>query len=495
MSEDISVPPAQDQKGLAKGSLRMVDAIAISISVLSPGMAMQLNTGGVAAQAGGSTPLAMLIGGVAVLSLAFVVVGFSRRMAAAGYAYTYVARGLGRSWGYLAGWLYFFGFACFVPMTMAGVGWLISDLVGLDPGTWWFPFFLIGMALLLVLSIVRIAVTTKVQIFVGIGTVLVLVAFALVVSLKGGSQGQAPSAFTFGHTVNGGFNGVFYGLILGITSFIGFESSADFGEETAKPRRNVPIAVFSAAIFAILLYVFTTYAATVGYGTSALEKDPGTWVAHGLIPIATSFGGVVLGKLIEIGALLSAFIVCVACATSASRTLFAMGREGVLPSWFAKTNARFKTPVNATTTIAVLATAAAALVGFGFGNPKLYGSNAFTVYFFFATLGTLLVILVYGGLCVAGGVFFKKTSKRFNPLLHALIPLVGVVIFGAAWYGSVYPPPAGILRVTPYITGAWLLIGIIVLLWLRANRADAVSRIGSILGEEGGELVATLDEV
>jgi hypothetical protein len=41
---------------------------------------MALNTGGVAGTAGGSTPLAFLLGGVACLALAFVVIGFTRRM-------------------------------------------------------------------------------------------------------------------------------------------------------------------------------------------------------------------------------------------------------------------------------------------------------------------------------------------------------------------------------------------------------------------------------
>jgi amino acid transporter len=140
-------------QGLAKGSLRTWDAIAISISVLSPGMAMQLNTGGVAAVAGGSTPLAVLIGGIGCLTLAFVVIGFTRRMAAAGYAYTYVSRSLGKRPGFVAGWLYAFGMACFVPMTMAGVGFLLSDLLGLS-GSWWLVFFVLGMALLLVLSVI-----------------------------------------------------------------------------------------------------------------------------------------------------------------------------------------------------------------------------------------------------------------------------------------------------------------------------------------------------
>ena len=40
----------------------IVDAVAISVSVLAPGMAMLLNVSGVAAAAGGSTPFAFLLG-------------------------------------------------------------------------------------------------------------------------------------------------------------------------------------------------------------------------------------------------------------------------------------------------------------------------------------------------------------------------------------------------------------------------------------------------
>jgi amino acid transporter len=190
--------------------------------------------------------------------------------------------------------------------------------------------------------------------------------------------------------------------------------------------------------------------------------------------------------------MLSAFIVCVACATAGARTLFAMGREGVLPRWFSQTHPRYKTPVNATLTIAAVATVAAVVVGYGFGTDAL-GGDAFTVYYFFATLGTLAVILVYIALCLGGIAFFKRTSRRFNPLLHGLIPLIGAVIFGAAWYGSIYPVPPNLLKVTPYITAAWLIIGIVAVVWLTRKRPRSVERIGSILGEEGGTLVEALD--
>jgi amino acid transporter len=475
---------------LAHGSLRLWDAIAISVSVIAPGMAMLLNVSGVSGVAGGSTPLAFLLGGVACLALAFVVIGFTRRMATAGYAYTYASRSLGKSAGFMAGWLYFFGFICFVPMTMSGVGYLAANLLGLSPKLW-ILFFVIGMALYMVLSVIRIKVTTRVQLIIGIITVAVLVVIDLVTTAKGGSHGQALSAFSFSHTNSGGFNGVFYGIIFGVTSYIGFETAADFGEETAHPRRNVPVAVIVATLFAIILYLWTTYSITIGYGVNNGVKMGADPVA--LKTIATTFVGSWVGTLAEIGGMCAAFVVCVACATAAARTLFAMGREGVLPAAFARTHPRYKTPVNAALAVTVLAIVMALVMGYplsdsAFGQPL---SN----YYFWATAGTLLVIVVYIMICLGGIVYFWNTraSRNWNPLVHVAIPVVGAIVFGAALYGSIHPAPPGILKWTPYVALVWLALGIGVLVWLRFTRPDQVAQIGSILGEEGGTEAAVLD--
>lgn len=476
---------------LAKGTLSTADAVAISVSVLAPGMAMLLNVPGVAVIAGGSTPLAFLLGGVACLALAFVVIGFTRRMASAGYAYTYASRSLGKPAGFMAGWLYAFGLICFVPMTMAGVAYLATDLLHISTN-WWFPLFLVGMALLVVLSIVRIKVTTRIQLLVGAVTVVVIIIVNIVTTAKGGAHGNTLAPFTFSHTEKGGFSGVFYGIILGITSYIGFETAADFGEETSNPRRAIPIAIIASVGFAILFYLWTTYSMSIGFGVdngADFGSNP-----FALKTIAERFVGGPLPVLVEIGALLSAFFVCVGCATAGTRTLYAMGREGVLSPWLGRTHKQFKTPVNATITVAVLSTALAALVGFWLGTDSL-GGQPTTVYYFFATLGTLAVIVVYIGLCVGGAVFFKRTHRNYNIVSHLLVPAAGVILFAAALYGSIYPTPPHPLNATPYITLIWIVLGLIVLAVLKARRPAAIERIGSMLGEEGGEDGTELDAV
>jgi amino acid transporter len=478
----ISEPASpQGEQRLAKGALSTLDAVVISVSVLAPGMAMFLNVPGVAAVAGGSTPLAFLLGGIACLALALVVIGFTRRMAAAGYAYTYASRSLGKSAGFMAGWLYAFGLICFVPMTMAGVAYLATDLLKLSSG-WWFPIFLVGMVLLVVLSIIRIKVTTRVQLVIGVLTVALIVIVDLVVTAKGGAHGNSLQPFSFGHTNKGGFSGVFYGIILGITSYIGFETAADFGEETANPRRAIPIAVLASVGFAILFYLWTTYSLTIGFGDGAkFGSDPSA-----LKTIADKFVGGPVPQLLEVGAMLSAFVVCVGCATAGTRTLFAMGREGVLPSWLGQTHPTFRTPANATLAVAGVSTVLAAFVGFVMGQDAL-GGQPITVYYFFATLGTLPVIVVYIGLCLGGAVFFKQTQRSYNPLLHLVVPVVGALLFAAALYGSIYPTPPHPLNYTPYITLIWIILGLVVLSMLRSRKPEAVQRIGSILGEEGGD--------
>jgi amino acid transporter len=487
---DPALIPGAATGELAHGSLRLVDAIAISISVIAPGMAMLLNVTGVAAVSGGSTPLAFLLGGIACLALAFVVIGFTRRMAAAGYAYTYTSRSLGKEAGFMAGWLYFFGFICFVPMTMSGVGFLAADLLGLNP-KFWILFFFIGMALFLVLSTIRIRVTTRVQIVVGVVTVAIILIVDLVTTAKGGSHGQALSAFSFGHSNKGGFSGVFYGIILGVTSYIGFETAADFGEETSNPRRNIPIAIIVATAFVVIFYLWTTYSIDIGFGVNNGAK-------FGLDPVAlkttaTTYVGPWLGTLVEIGGMCAAFIVCVACATAAARTLFSMGREGVLPAAFGRTHPRWKTPVNATLAVTAVSVVMALLIGYPLSDP-LFG-QPFSNYYFWATVGTLLIIVVYIMVCLGGIAFFWRTrdTRRWNPLWHVAVPVIGAVVFAAAWYGSVHPTPPGILKWTPYVALAWLLIGVGVLLWLRARRPGSVAQIGSILGEEGGTDAAVLD--
>ena len=497
-SEAISGPGSQEGPGgLRKGSLRTIDAVAMAIAVLSPAMAMAYNTSGSAAFSGTSTPLAFLIGGIGCLALAFVVIGFTRRMASAGYAYTYSSRTLGKRVGFLTGWMYFFGFFCFVPMTMSGVGGFTANLIQTEvwhgmPNWFWFPIFLVGMGALVTLAYLDIRLSSRALLWIGLVTVSVIVVLDILLTAKGGKSGQSLQPFTFGHTLKGGFSGIFYGLIFGVTSFIGFETAAVLGEETKNPRRAIPISVIVAVCFAIIFYVWTTYNISIGVGVNAAGSK--AWASNPAIlaTLAKTFVGTPMMIIVDLAAIGSAFIVCLACATAATRTLFAMGREGVLPSWLGRTHPVHRTPTNAILVIAAVATVAAFLVGFFWSFGGSYSTN----YFFFASIGTIAVCLVYVVLCIGGSVYFRRVSARYNPVIHGLVPVIGIVVFGLAVYGSIYSgtvPPLP-YTIVPYVNLGWLLLGIAFVTYLSKTAPEKVGQIGSILGGEGGETAAILDQ-
>jgi amino acid transporter len=177
--------------------------------------------------------------------------------------------------------------------------------------------------------------------------------------------------------------------------------------------------------------------------------------------------------------------------------MFAMGREGTLPRWFGRTHRSYKTPVNATLAIAGLATVVAALVGFAwsYATPDNPGQGPYTVFGLLASIGGLGITVVYMVLCAAGIAWFRKVERNFNLVLHGLVPLIGVVIFGFGVYGSIYPGAALHLpyAIIPWVILGWLILGVVFVLSLKRSHPENVARIGSILGEEGGEGAAVLD--
>ena len=55
------------------------------------------------------------------------------------------------------------------------------------------------------------------------------------------------------------FDGVTFGIVLGVLGFVGFESAASLGAEARNPHRTIPRAVLGSAVLVGVLYVFAAY--------------------------------------------------------------------------------------------------------------------------------------------------------------------------------------------------------------------------------------------
>jgi amino acid transporter len=483
MLDNRSPKPGDPSSRLGSGRLSTWDCTAMAVSVIAPAMAFTYNTSFAASASGGSTPLAFLLGGVACFTVALVVIGFCRKMAAAGYAYTFTSRAIGPAAGFLMGWIYIFAMFCFISMPIGGLGGFTSSLLDdeLHVHVPWFIVFLVALGLIVTFTVLDVKINARIQLTIGVATVLVVLVFAGLEIAHAGLHGQTAAPFTFSHTLQGGFKGIFYGLIFGVLSYVGFETAAVLGEETKNPLKAIPKSVIMATVFAIVFYTVTTYALTLGIGVNNGDKwaaDP-TIVAHE----AERVGGHTLAVLIELGAILSAFVFGLAAMTAVTRTLFAMGRERALPAWFGQTNRRFHTPSNAAFVVASLTVVVTVLVGFVWD----YGQGSFQVYGLFAAIGGLSFTVVYLVLCVDGMIWFRKTHLKYNLFVHGVLPGAGLIIFICAIYGSVYPVPPMPTRLVPYIILAWLLIGAAIIVALRRRQPDLIAEIGQIAAEEGAE--------
>src|SRR5205823_3752058 len=137
--------------------------------------------------------------------------------------------------------------------------------------------------------------------------------------------------FNPSHALEGTVTGTFKGMVFAILAFIGFEASAPLAEEARRPRWTVPRAVVFSALGIGIFFLLASYAWVVGTGFDDFVKvtldsnNPNPW-RH----LATIFwgGGWVLIFLAIVN---SALANANAAVNSATRILYAMGRNGVLP--------------------------------------------------------------------------------------------------------------------------------------------------------------------
>lgn len=500
VSPQASQPAAvmtEDRNQLGKGRLRVWDAVGQSVGLLALIMALAITTGTIANYAGPAAPLAYLLAGLGSLCLAYVFIRFTRSIASAGSIYTYVARGLGAEAGFIGGWLYAGAFAFGVAFTLAIASFyasvFLSEVLNTDLTTSWFWFFLGGIVLLFLFAFFDIRISTRTQLLVTAVGVLAVLWLVFAILIKGGAGGLTIHPFS-PNAVSGGFSSLFFAVIFGFTAFGGFESAAALGEESVNPRRAIPLAILVAILVAIVFFVLTTYAFSVGYGADA--KGAATWAQDGapLDTLATQYVNSTLAKIIDLLVAIDAFIASLAGLNLAARIIFAMGRDRGLPSVFGRSHPRYKSPWVAILFILLITLVLGALPGRIMdsleGFPPLPQPMPFVIFMAgTATMGILGGYILVG---ISGLVYFQRHREGGGAQLlwQILFPIIAVLIVGAALFSSIYPiapappllPP---LSYSPYIFGVWLLLGIILVVALRVANPALVRKFGQIVAGEG----------
>ena len=162
---------------------------------------------------------------------------------------------------------------------------------------------------------------------------------------KGGKDGNTLTMFDPSKTslfgITGG--GVLGGILLGILLFVGFEAAASIGEESEDPHRSIPRALIGTVAVAAAFFVLMSYAFSIGYGEKAVSEGAWAFSPAPVSEMATIYVGSWFATLLELVVILDAMALALAICVMIGRGFFALGRDGLLPSFFAKTS-RHDTP-------------------------------------------------------------------------------------------------------------------------------------------------------
>jgi len=257
--------------------LNIWEAIGISVALMAPSMAANINPQGMVGAVGRAIPLTFALATVGVLLVAYTFVRLTQRFNHSGSVYGFVGATLGPRAGVVAGWCLLGTYTFYgVVTSTAASRFVLAFLDG--TGLWKSPpdalvLVLVPLVLLGVfwLTISPIRLGTRVLLLVEGTTVALILLVALIILVKlaggGGPSGQGLTLSPFTLASGTGTSAIFLGIVFGFLSFAGFEAAATLGEETRHPRRDIPRAILGTAIFGGVYFVFVTWVEVMGFGT------------------------------------------------------------------------------------------------------------------------------------------------------------------------------------------------------------------------------------
>jgi amino acid transporter len=423
---------------------------------MAPTLAMSLTGVGPAGLIGRAAPLAFLMAAVGVGFVAYGFVRLSSHFAHAGSVYGFVGAAVGPRTGFIAGWALLGTYLVFPAVSMAafavfGVAFLKVTGIAASPS--WLPIALVGWALIWLLASRDVRVTTRSLLsfeLVAVALILVLVIVIFAKLIFGGTpRGQDLNVDFVKLPAGTSLSTVALAATAGFLSFAGFEAAGSFGEEANGPTRLIPRSMVVAIAIGIVFYLLCMVAQTLGFGTDAAGVKAFATSGAPLNDLGKSYVGAGLAAVLDFGAMISALGAGLGCAAVGSRLLFALSRDGVFDRRLA--GVAESTGAPATALVLLMLLDGAGLIAFGAA-----GTAPIKVFFYFATIGVLSLLVMYIVTNAAAMSYLWRTERRW---LDVVLPLGGIAVAGYTIYRNVYPAPASPFNVFPYVVLGWLALG------------------------------------
>ncbi len=442
----------QSSTELKKGKLGVFGIVFFVVAASAPLVGMT-----------GAVPVAMLAGTGAAVPGTYLAVGLvlllfsvgyaamSRKVTNAGAFFAYVGRGLGTNIGVGSA---FTSILTYVTIQLAIYGFFGGLVAGTAAGYLgidlpWYVWSILAWVVVTGLSLMSVDVGAKV---LGVFLVLELSALLIVagaILIDGGPSGiDVAASFDPNAVFAGGLTGVAgIAIAFALASFIGFEATAIYGEESANPKKTVPVATYWAIGIITALFAIVSFAMVTGYGMGIVQDEnygelPGLIAAllnvtavDGvplanpaalLFDLANTYVGPWIVSVMEILVISSLFAGLLAFQNAASRYFFALGRGGVLPASLGKVNGRGAPQggVYVTSALALIVIIAFAAAGL---DPIL------NLFFWMSTITAVSVMVVEILVSVAIFNFFRKEGGG-NVWKTTIAPLASGALLTVGMY-------------------------------------------------------------
>lgn len=430
------------QPATLRRSLKQRHVVFIGLAYMSPFAVF--DTFGIVSEATqGRVPMSYIIITIAVLFTAFSYAKMVRVYPSAGSAYTYARRTIAAPVGFLVGWVALLDYL-FLPMINALLAKIyLSAQFPEVPGWLW----IVGLLVIITaLNIIGVRISAAANMIMVVFQALLAIVFA-VLTIRAILADDA-LAFTFApfYSMNADMMSLLGGASILALAFLGFDAVTTLAEETVDPRRTVPraimwIAALGAAFFIAITYVMQTLVPDLETLQSIADD------IEGASPyIALLIGGIAFQTLFLSGATVSVLSSGLASQLSASRLLYAMGRDGILArKLFSYVHPKLGTPIFNIVLVGAIAlvalrldlNAATSLINFG----------AFTA-FAFVNLSV-----------IAFWIRHRNTDHITGTNLSwTLVPAIGFLINAALWFS--------LDELAMKVGLIWTVVGIIYLAWL-----------------------------
>lgn len=308
-----------------KRSLKLWQVIVLGLGYLTP-LTVFDTYGIVSQETGGHVPTAYILALAAMLFTASSYGKMVRVFPVAGSAYSYARQAINPHIGFLVGWVSLLDYV-FLPVINVLLGKIyLSAAFPMVPG------WILGILLAAVTTFINfrgIQSTANFNTLLVVFQVIVVVVFIGLSISHISAAANGESAFTiqpfYGEAIS--FPTLLTGAAILCFSFLGFDAVTTYTEEAVDPMKTIPRGIFLVALIGGVIFITTSYFTQLAFPAVDQFQNPESPSPE----MSMILGQDLFYAFFVAGSITAALASGIASHTSASRLLYVMGRENVLP--------------------------------------------------------------------------------------------------------------------------------------------------------------------